>query len=63
MKATTFGFEVDETITVEILSGPSATGLCKVADANRTYVRHIDRLDPIDDDARELFATWKSKNG
>ncbi len=61
MRASTFGFDVDETIEVEILTGPSSTGLCKVADSTRTYVRHIDRLTPLDDEARELFAAWKKR--
>lgn len=48
---------IDDThqITVEVLTGPSLTGLCKVAYGDRLIARHIDRLDPITTAAKELL--------
>jgi len=53
VKALTFGLDEHETVEVEILSGPTSTGLFIVTDGTRKMARHRDRLDPVDEEARE----------
>lgn len=49
-------FDDYRTVVVEILAKPSSTGLCKVQMPDgRVVARHKDRLDPLDDDARDLL--------
>ncbi len=53
-------FYDDETMTVEIMTPPSSTGLCRVrmndgAGSYMTIARHVDRLTPINDAAKELL--------
>ena len=42
-------------VKVEVLTGPNPQGLCKVAYGAKIFVRHIDRLVPLNDAAKELF--------
>lgn len=58
MKAHTF--YNGETVEVEVVSGPSSTGLCVVIvvpdrDPPVCFVRHKDRLEPLDTDAMRLL--------
>lgn len=55
MKAITFGVDTEGNIEVEILSGPSPTGLFVVTDGKRKMARHRDRMEPLDDEAREVM--------
>lgn len=43
------------TVQVEVLSAPSATGLCKVDFNGRTLARHVDRLAPVTEEAKRLI--------
>ena len=57
MKARTFAWD-DETMDVEILSGPNANGLVIVSpdgSGGAKIVRHKDRLEPLDDEARKVL--------
>lgn len=64
-KAKTF-FEGDtKVVTVDVLTGPNANGLCKVAFGKKVLVRHVDRLEPVNAQA-EIFLqknTRASSNG
>lgn len=51
MRASTFGLDEGKSIEVEILSGPTSTGLFVVTDGKRKMARHRDRLVPLDDEA------------
>jgi len=55
MRARTFGLDEDERLEVEILSPPSATGLVKVRCEGKVFVRHKNRLDPMDEEAKEIL--------
>jgi hypothetical protein len=55
MKALTFGVDVEGDIEVEILSGPSPTGLFIVTDGKRKMARHRDRLMPLDKEAEGVI--------
>jgi uncharacterized NAD-dependent epimerase/dehydratase family protein len=54
-RARTFGVDDEGQVEVEILSGPSPTGLFVVHDGTRKLARHRDRLSPLDDEAREML--------
>lgn len=54
IKAKTFVGDETE-ITVDVLMGPNAAGLCKVAYGARVLVRHIDRLVPLNDETRRFL--------
>lgn len=53
MRAKTF--DDDRQIEVEIVSGPSSTGLCRVVHGQRALARHVNQLEPLDDEARKLL--------
>jgi hypothetical protein len=55
MKALTFGVDDEGNIEVEILSGPTSTGLFIVTDGKRKMARHRDRLLPLDDEAKGVI--------
>lgn len=55
MKARTFGLDEHETVEVEILSGPTSTGLFIVTDGTRKMARHRDRLEPLDEEAKGVI--------
>lgn len=42
-------------VEAELLSGPGSTGLCKVRVGERVLARHVDRLEPLDEDAKTLL--------
>ena len=48
-------FDDDHMAEAELLSAPGVTGLCKVKIGDRTLARHVDRLEPLDDEARKLL--------
>ena len=59
-------FSDGKTIKVKLLAPPTGTGLVKVQaigeDGELTgnpFARHIDRLNAIDDEARETFKAWR----
>jgi hypothetical protein len=47
-------------VTVDVLSGPSSTGLCKVVFEGRVLARHVDRLTPVDDEAAKFLGKQAS---
>ena len=49
----------NKTVTVDIVGGPFSTGLCKVMFGNQFLARHVDRLTPINDEARKLLQKKK----
>lgn len=53
-KARTF-IDDRNTIEVDVVVGPSSTGLCKVAYGSRILVRHKDRLEPLNEEARRML--------
>lgn len=48
-------FQDDTRITAILLSGPSSTGLCKIDYNGKTMVRHVDRLEAINEEAAQLL--------
>jgi len=47
------------TVTVDIVGGPFSTGLCKVMFEDKQLARHVDRLTPINEEARKLLQKKK----
>jgi hypothetical protein len=45
----------DREIVVDVLLPPSSTGLVKVAFGNRVLVRHVDRLEPLNEAAKQML--------
>lgn len=46
----------DETIEGEITRGPTDTGLVWVQSGERLVIRHVSRVEPLDEEARELLS-------
>jgi hypothetical protein len=58
MTALASTFNITVLVTVEVLSGPTATGLCRVCmpeDRRRVFIRHLDYLTPLNDEARKML--------
>lgn len=53
MKARTH--DDDRIVEVEITSAPNKNKLCKVLAGERTLVRHVDRLEPLEEEARKIL--------
>lgn len=54
MRALTHDYEHDGNVEVEIVSGPNAGGLCRVRlEHGSEVVRHVKRLFPVDEEAKE----------
>lgn len=60
-QAKTFLDDTQE-VTVDVLTGPSGTGLCKVAFGSRVFARHVDRLEPLNEQARIILKRPNEKN-
>lgn len=61
--ATTFHDE-DGSVEVEVLGPPSSTGLVRVkAPDGAVYARHVDRVHPTNDEARQLLAAKAGVGG
>lgn len=45
----------EDQVEARVVSVPSATGLVKLDHKGRTFVRHIDRVSPVNEAARELL--------
>lgn len=54
-QAETFLGTDDHLVRVDVLTGPSSTGLCKVAYGQRVFVRHVDRLAPLNPEAAAIL--------
>ena len=54
-KAKTFLGTEDNLVEVDVLTGPSSTGLVKLAYGSKIFVRHVDRIEPLNDSARALI--------
>jgi hypothetical protein len=60
-------FMDDQQILVEIISlEPTSSGLVEVAwkrdgQPDRKFVRHVDRLEPVDDHAKRIKAKFRKK--
>ena len=56
MSAKAKTFLADEVqIVVDVLSGPSSTGLVKCAYGKKLIARHVDRLEPLNDAAKQML--------